>query len=146
MSFDPISAALDIGKMAISRIWPDPAQQADAQLKLAKLAQDGNLAGLQAEVQLLVGQMSINKVEAASKSLFVSGWRPFVGWVCGFGIAWNFTLHPLILWIAFLYDVDLKGAPKLDVSDLMTLLLGMLGLAAQRTYEKKHNVHSNSLK
>jgi|TARA_R110000823_G_scaffold231180_1_gene357911 hypothetical protein len=146
MSFDPISAALDIGKMAISRIWPDPAQQADAQLKLAKLAQDGNLAGLQAEVQLLVGQMSINKVEAASKSLFVSGWRPFVGWVCGFGIAWNFILQPLISWIAFLFDVDLKGAPQLDISDLMTLLLGMLGLAAQRTYEKKHNVHSNSLK
>tara|TARA_R110000850_G_C9639165_1_gene433088 strand:- start:40 stop:480 length:441 start_codon:yes stop_codon:yes gene_type:complete len=146
MSFDPISAALDIGKMAISRIWPDPAQQADAQLKLAKLAQDGNLAGLQAEVQLLVGQMSINKVEAASKSLFVSGWRPFVGWVCGFGIAWNFILQPLISWMAFLFDVDLKGAPQLDISDLMTLLLGMLGLAAQRTYEKKHNVHSNSLK
>jgi len=146
MSFDPISAALDIGKMAISRIWPDPAQQADAQLKLSKLAQDGDLAGLQAEVQLLLGQMDINKIEAASKSLFVSGWRPFIGWVCGFGIAWNFIFQPLISWIAFLFDVDLKGAPQLDISDLMTLLLGMLGLAAQRTYEKKHKVHSDSLK
>ena len=146
MSFDPISAALDIGKMAISRIWPDPAQQADAHLKLAKLAQGGDLAGLQAEVQLLLGQMDINKIEAANKSLFVSGWRPFVGWVCGFGIAWNFIFQPLISWIAFLFDVDLKGAPQLDISDLMTLLLGMLGLAAQRTYEKKHKVHSDSLK
>lgn len=142
MTFDPISAVLDIGKMAISRIWPDPERQAAAQLKLSELAASGDIAKLNAEVQLLIGQMDINKIEASSKSLFVSGWRPFVGWVCGFGVAWNFVIQPLISWIAFLFDVDLMGAPRLDISDLMTLLLGMLGLAAQRTYEKRHGVHS----
>ena len=146
MSFDPISAALDVGKMAISRIWPDPTQQAEAQLKLSTLAQNGDLAGLNAEVKLLLGQMEINKIEAASKSVFVAGWRPFLGWVCGFGVAWHFILQPLISWISFLFDVDLKNAPQLDIGDLVVLLTGMLGLSQQRTSEKKHGVHSNHLK
>ena len=87
MSFDPISAALDIGKMAISRIWPDPVQQAAEERKLLELSQSGNLAELNAHVQLLVGQMQINAKEAEHKSVFVAGWRPFIGWVGGFALA-----------------------------------------------------------
>ena len=120
MSLDPVSALLDAGKMIVSRIWPDPEQQAIEQRKLAELAQKGDLAELTAHIGLLTGQMDINKIEASSKSMFVAGWRPFVGWVCGFGVAWNFVIQPLLSWISFLFDFDLSGAPKLDIGDLMT--------------------------
>ena len=74
MSLDPISAALDLGNTLISRIFPDPAQADAAKLELLKLQQSGDLAQMTA-------QTDINKVEAANTSLFVSGWRPAIGWV-----------------------------------------------------------------
>ena len=76
MALDPISAALDIGGKLIDRLWPDPTQAAAAKLELLKMQQEGDLA-------VMVAQTDINKIEAGSSSLFVAGWRPFVGWVCG---------------------------------------------------------------
>lgn len=75
MSLDPISALLDAGKMAISRIWPDPVKQAEEQRKLAELAQKGDLAAMSAEVDLLLGQISVNAKEAEHKSIFIAGVR-----------------------------------------------------------------------
>ena len=82
MAFDPISAALDIGGKLIDRLWPDPTQAAAAKLELLKLQQSG-------ELQQITGQLEINKVEAANPSVFVSGWRPFIGWVCGTALAYQ---------------------------------------------------------
>ena len=99
-----------------------------------------------AQVQLLLGQIEVNKTEAASPSLFVAGWRPFIGWTCGVGIAYAFIVHPLALFIAYLCHVDLDKMPALDVGTLMSLVLSMLGVATLRTYEKKQGVAAVNLK
>jgi hypothetical protein len=141
MSLDPVTALLDAGKMAINRIWPDPLAQAEEQRKLAELAQNGDLAELKAQVSLLIGQMDINREEAKSKSLFVSGWRPFVGWCCGFGLLYASLFEPLMRFIASVYGYE-GSFPVIDTSITMQVLLGMLGLGVMRTREKEKNVHT----
>jgi len=116
----------------IDRLWPDPVERAKAQVELLKLQQSGDLA-------VIAGQMDINKVEAASASLFVSGWRPFVGWICGVGLGMQFLVSPLITWGAELAGRTLT-LPALDLSTLITLLGGMLGIAGLRTVEKVRGV------
>ncbi len=121
-SFDPVTAALDIGGKLIDRLWPDPAQRDTAKLELLKLQQSGELAGI-------TGQVEINKIEAASASVFVSGWRPFIGWICGAGLGYQFLVYPIL--VAFVPKIV-----QLDMGTLLTLLIGMLGLGAYRTTEK----------
>jgi hypothetical protein len=92
---------------------------------------------------LVQGQLEINKVEAQHGSIFVAGWRPAVGWICGIALGWNFIVHPMLLWLAFILPdipIDLSTAPQLDTGELMTVLLGMLGLGGLRTYEKRVGV------
>lgn len=89
-------------------------------------------------------QTRINEIEAQHKSVFVSGWRPYIGWICGTALGWNYILQPLVLWIGFLLGYDLSAAPQLDTSELSTLLLAMLGTAGLRTYEKLKGVARNS--
>ncbi len=144
MSLDPISALLDAGKMAISRIWPDPVKQAEEQRKLAELAQKGDLAAMSAEVNLLLGQIGINAKEAEHKSIFISGWRPFVGWVCGFGLAYASIIEPLMRFSATLWGYT-GDFPVIDTTITMQVLLGMLGLGAMRTKEKKDGTHKDTL-
>ena len=128
MALDPISALLDVGSKVIDRVWPDPAQAANAKLELMKLQQSGELAQI-------AGQMDINKVEAANPSVFVSGWRPGIGWVCGAGFAVQFVVGPLAEWGSALYGHPVKF-PQMDTGTMMPLLLGMLGLGGLRTAEK----------
>lgn len=131
MALDPVSALLDIGGKVLDRVLPDPAQQAAAKLELMKLQQNGELAQI-------TGQMEINKVEAASSSLFVSGWRPSIGWVCGAGFAVQFVIGPLAEWGSALAGHPVKF-PQMDTGTMMPLLLGMLGLGGLRTAEKLAN-------
>ena len=95
---------------------------------------------------LVQGQLEINKIEAKHGSIFVAGWRPFIGWVCGSALVWNFILRPLISWIAFLNGHDLAGMPEINTAELTTILLGMLGLGGLRTYEKRIGVARQELK
>jgi len=132
MSLDPVTALLDIGGKVIDRIWPDPTQAANAKLELFKLQQSGDLA-------LIAGQMEINKVEAASASVFTSGWRPAIGWVCGAGFAVQFVIGPLGEWASALAGHPVKF-PQMDTGTMMPLLFGMLGLGAYRTAEKIQGV------
>nr|WP_273424935.1 3TM-type holin [Halomonas sp.] len=82
--------------------------------------------------EALKGQLEINKVEAAHKSLFVAGWRPFIGWCCGFGLLYNVMLVQIIgIWVQ---------VPEIDSSLLVTTMTGMLGLGAMRSYEKTKGV------
>ena len=76
-------------------------------------------------------QTKINEIEAQHRTLFVAGWRPFIGWVCGLAFAYHFILFPIIRTIY--PDVQF---PELDTEPLFTVLLGMLGLGGLRTYEK----------
>jgi len=131
---DPISALLNIGNTLIQRIFPDPAQAAQAQLALLKMQQDGDLAAIS-------GQMDINKVEAASTSIFVSGWRPFCGWICGFGLGYVAILEPIARLVATL--VGYSGSfPQIDTTLTMQVLLGMLGMGGLRSLDKAKGVAS----
>jgi len=87
--------------------------------------------------QALLAQLEINKAEAASGSLFKGGWRPFVGWICGFALLYHFILCPFIIFIVALSGAEIPPIPEFDMGSLMTVLLGMLGIGGLRTYEKK---------
>ena len=145
MSFDPLTAALDVGKSLIEKIWPDPVKQSQEIRKLEELHQKGDLAVLNAEVQLLLGQINVNATEASHKSIFVAGWRPFVGWVCGFGLLYASVIEPLMRFIATVNDYT-GTFPVLDTTITMQVLLGMLGLGLMRTKEKEKGTHKDSLK
>jgi hypothetical protein len=125
---DPISALLNIGNTLINKLFPDPAQAAQAQLALLKMQQDGELAAIS-------GQMEINKIEAGSSSVFVAGWRPFAGWVCGIGLAYVSIIEPVARLVATIvgYTGDF---PAIDTTLTMQVLLGMLGMGGLRTLDK----------
>lgn len=134
MALDPITAALDIGGKLIDRLWPDAAQAAAAKLELIKLQQSGELAQI-------AGQLQINATEAASSSVFVGGWRPGIGWVCGAALAMQYIARPLLEWAGIVLGHPLPTLPGID-ANLWELLLGMLGLGGLRTYEKVKGVAS----
>lgn len=81
-------------------------------------------------------QADINRQEAQHRSVFVAGWRPAIGWVCAAGLAWSFVIHPLLTWILPMIDATMKAPPQMELGPLMTLLTGMLGLGAMRSWEK----------
>lgn len=130
-----VGAVASLINGVIGRIWPDPVQQAAAGLELAKLQQSGELARMADASGLALAQIGVNKAEAESDSLFKGGWRPFVGWVCGSALAWNFIGRPVVMTVAALCGgpVDLPAA---EMSELMPLLAALLGLGAYRTVEK----------
>jgi hypothetical protein len=124
----------------IARI-PDPNERARAR----EAAEASLITGVMAIVQ---GQLEINKVEAQHTSIFVAGWRPAIGWICGAALAWNFVIHPMLLWVAWIVPeigADLNTAPRLDTGELMTVLLGMLGLGTMRTFEKRIGVARSTM-
>jgi hypothetical protein len=112
----------------IDRLVPDKAANDAAKATLAQMSLTG-------ELQATAGQIQVNLVEAGSKSVFVSGWRPFVGWVCGSGLAIQFVVAPLATWIAALLGHPITF-PSLDMGTLLSCLGGMLGLGLTRTVEK----------
>ena len=86
-----------------------------------------------------LAQLEVNKAEAAHKSIFVAGWRPFVGWVCGVALAYHFILAPLLQFGFALGGVE-QDLPEFEFGQLSTVLMGMLGLGALRTFEKMKGV------
>ena len=90
--------------------------------------------------ELAKGQIEINKVSAAHKSMFVAGWRPFVGWTCGVALAWHFVGQPLAVFGIAVSGAETPPLPVFEMESLLTVLLGMLGLGGLRTFEKTKNV------
>ena len=82
--------------------------------------------------ELISIQTRINEIEAKHRTVFVAGWRPFIGWVCGFALAYNFVIRDLFIWALQPENVP----PALQMEHLMTVLMGMLGLGGLRTFEK----------
>lgn len=117
------------------KLIPDPGQAADAKLKVLEMAQRGELAVLDADMRLAMGQMEVNKAEATT-DLFRGGWRPATGWVCVFGLAYQFIAQPLLPWIVALFGGTVPPLPAIDNETLMVLLTGMLGLGGLRTFER----------
>ena len=85
---------------------------------------------------IALAQIEVNKMEAASGSIFKGGWRPFIGWVCGIAFAYHFVLQPLIIFGVSVAGLDVPELPEFDMSTLLTVLGGLLGLGTLRTYEK----------
>ena len=125
MALDPVTAGIGLVDKFIGKFVKDKALAA----KLASQARSEEFHG---DLSLLQGQMDINKVEAAHKSLFVSGWRPACGWVCVLGLLYNVILSPVLeIW----FDM-----PYVDPQLLYPVLLGMLGLSGSRTFEKTKGI------
>ncbi len=123
-----IDSLLSIGTKIIDRVIPDKTAAAQAQAELVKMQVSG-------ELEQLAGQLEVNKVEAAHQSLFVAGWRPFIGWVCGAALAYQFVIRPIVTWAVPSMGYQIAEMPGLD-DNLWELLTGMLGLGGLRTYEK----------
>lgn len=122
-----LGAVADLAGNVINRIWPDKTEAEKQQLAAA--------------VSLIQGQLAINAKEAENPNLFVSGWRPGLGWVCVLACAWNWIGLKIALFIAAYIGHELKLAPA-DLSEMMPILVGMLGLGGLRTFEKVSGVAS----
>jgi len=90
--------------------------------------------------QLALAQVEVNKAEAASGSVWKGGWRPFVGWVCGTAFAYHFVIQPLAIFVVAAYGMEIPALPEFDMGQLMTVLMGMLGLGGLRSFEKYKHV------
>ena len=126
------------------RVFPNPEEKAKAQLEVLKMQQAGEFKVMEALVSGDAGQHMVNAEEAKSDSLFKSGWRPAVGWICALALACQFFLIPLLGWAA-VNGLGWAAPPKLELDELITILMGMLGLGAFRTYEKVRGVPNSSI-
>lgn len=131
---------IGMGSKILDRVLPDQAARDEAKLKLLQLAQSGELAMLKADTDLALGQIEVNKVDAASGSFFTSGARPSVIWVCSLALANDMIFRPLGLFIMSIFHVSGAVWPQLGMDQLMPLLMGLLGLGAMRSYEKVQGV------
>ena len=122
-----LGALSELATTAINKIWPDKSDAEKQQLAAA--------------VMVVQGQLDINKVEAANPSLFVSGARPFIMWVCGLGCAWNWLGLPILKAALIIYGHSVALSPA-DISEMLPVLMGMLGLGTLRTVEKLNGVAS----
>jgi hypothetical protein len=116
----------------LDKIIPDPTEKARLAHEIATLAER------QAH-EIAKAQIEVNNTEASSSSMFVAGWRPAVGWICAVGLGFNFIVVPLGNFALTVSGGD-AVIPSLDVSQMMPVLMGMLGLGAYRTFEKTKGV------
>jgi hypothetical protein len=136
MALDPITAGMDLAGKIIERIFPDRTEQEKAKLAMMQLQETGALQREMNDFNLAIEQIKVNAVEAASGSRFVAGWRPFIGWVCGFSLFYNYIFFPLYAYTAKLAYAAAPAMPALDNGQLISLLMALLGLGAMRSYEK----------
>ena len=138
-----IDLTRDIGGKLIDRLWPDKVAQeserAKAEFELFKLTQVERMQDKANEVALAAAQIAVNQEEAKSSSVFVAGWRPFIGWVCGCSFAYAFLIGPILTQVSTAYGYNFP-LPPLDMANMMYIMGGMLGLGGLRTYEKIQGV------
>jgi hypothetical protein len=99
-----------------------------------RLSKKEALLRLQSQSQL--AQTEINKIEAQHRSVFVAGWRPFIGWVCGFNLIYLVCLRDLLTWIIAIFNLDIPTPPALGMAMTSELIVALLGLGSLRTVEK----------
>lgn len=125
MALDPITAGIGLASTIVSRVWPDKSAQEQQQLA--------------ATLAMIQGQVAVNQAEASSESALVAGWRPFIGWACGMACVWNWLGLPVAK-----LGLTLAGHPIVlspaDLSEMMPVLMGMLGLGGLHTFERVKGV------
>lgn len=131
-----ITGLFQAAQELINRLWPDPEKKAEAQAKLLEMQQKGELAELAAATDLAKGQLAINQEEAKSESTFVAGWRPFVGWIGGLGLAYAAIIEPLLRFVSAVGYGYTGEFPVIDTALTMQVLFGILGLGMMRSYDK----------
>src|SRR5579864_5639036 len=127
----------------VNKLIPDPVAKAQAQLQILQLQQNSTFKEIDAQLQSAAQQTDTDKVEAANTSLFVAGWRPFIGWICGTGLGWNYIGISVLSFVTSAVGHPIVVA-KADLSEMMPLLIGMLGLGGMRTFEKINGVNSGN--
>ena len=133
MNFDPITAGIDLVSKIIDRVIPDRTAADKAKAELLVMQTKG-------ELDQLTGQLDINKIEAGHQSVFVAGWRPFVGWVCGVALAYAALFEPIMRFVAQVMFKYTGQFPDINADITLQVLLGLLGLGAYRTYERVKGV------
>ena len=128
----PLLALLPALEKILDKVIPDSAAAERAKAELIATATNQ-------EFQLALAQIQTNQEEAKHSSIFVAGWRPFIGWVCGAALAWHFIGYDLIAWFVAWRKVDMV-LPNLASENLMELTLAMLGMAGLRSWEKSKNI------
>lgn len=130
MAFDPITAILTLANTVLDRVLPDKTQNEAAKASLLESTVKGEFGNA-------IAQLEVDRAEAGSGSVFVAGWRPFVGWVCGAAFAYVYIVQPFLTFClaAFKHPLTL---PPVDLSEMMPVLLGMLGLGALRSWDKQN--------
>jgi hypothetical protein len=123
-----ISSILPVASEVIDRLVPDKNAAAKAKTEMQKALVDAETAGI-------LGNLEINKIEAASRSVWVAGWRPFIGWSCGFAMLYAYVVQP-ILTFGMAQAGYLIELPRVELGEMMPVLLGMLGLGGMRSFEK----------
>lgn len=126
-----LAPLLQLGSGIIERLFPDPEKKAAAEMELLKMAQDGDL-------KVVLAQLEVNAREAQHPSIFVAGWRPFFGWAGGFGFVYAVMGQPLLAWIAQVKGLPLP--PTLNIDLLWCVVTGLLGIGGLRTFEKTKKV------
>lgn len=120
-----IGAVADLANTVINKIWPDKSEQEKQEIAAA--------------VMVVQGQITTNQEEAKNPSVFVSGWRPWIGWVCGAACAWNWIGLPIAKFVLTYIGHPVSLSPA-DLAEMMPVLMGMLGLGGLRTIEKINGV------
>ena len=131
-----IAAFIPIVGTLIDKLFPDKQAADEAKIKMMELAQKGELAQLDAQMQLSMGQIETNKIEAASTDPFRAGWRPMAGWACSLGLFYEFLLRPILPWLVGLSGAEVAPMPSVNIDQLMLLLGGLLGLGSLRSFER----------
>lgn len=126
-----LAPILEVGKTLIDRFFPDKEAARAAEAEFLRLAMDG-------ELKQVIAQLEINAREAAHPSVWVAGWRPFFGWVGGTAFAYVGVLQPLLSWYAATHNMP--PPPNIDTEFLWVVVSGLLGIGGLRTYEKTKNV------
>jgi len=168
MSLDPISAAFEFGVTAIKSIWGDKDKQAEEIRKLQEVVTGGDVAAINAHVQTVMGQIGINAIEAAHPSKFIAGWRPGLGWLGVIALFYNIIVYNLMLWVFSMlqiFDVipyyrivklmengeliekmiTITPPGAMDAGPLFALVTVMVGVGAQRSYDKKNGTDTKRI-
>jgi hypothetical protein len=125
----------------VDKLFTSDAERLEFQAESEKARMNYDLEIARLDAQALQNQTDVNKIEAASSNWFVSSWRPFVGWVCGFALAYAAIIEPIGRFIASLCGF-LGEFPHIDTTITMQVLMGMLGLGGMRSFEKAKGVAS----
>lgn len=121
-----LGAVSDLANTVINKIWPDKTEAEKQQLAVA--------------VTLVQGQLDVNKEEAKSPNVFVSGWRPAIGWICGAALGYTYLGYPILVWATAIWFPAIHAPVLGNDGMLMELLFGMLGMGGLRTFEKVRGV------